>query len=200
MYPIAIEKAERRLQRARECLDQLKSPKNLQEFLLVWTDFLLALNGVYTCLEQGAKSSPQSRQWFGQKKRFRKEDPLLQYLHQARNADEHGLSPVSKNKLPTAIITPGTGNPEAVSNIKSDELSVTFEYDPSKGHLPRILLKGPSILLVPVKDDRYGSTYDPPTKHLGQKIDNNAPLPVALMGFEYVSNLIVEARGLICAN
>lgn len=99
MDPKAIAKAELRFAKATSCLAEIqKPPSTYKDFLHIWTDFLLALNAVYTSLEQGAKSSPQSRQWFGGKKRERRQDPLLRYLHQARNADEHGLAPVSRSR------------------------------------------------------------------------------------------------------
>ena len=71
------------------------SATNYADFEAAWTDFLVSTNAIYTILEVGAKGSPQSRQWFGRKKIERRNDPLLQYLHQARNADEHGMAPVA---------------------------------------------------------------------------------------------------------
>jgi hypothetical protein len=91
MKPEAIRKARARLQRAQEAYDCLILPGTEETFEANWTDFLIASHTVYTSLEQGAKDNATSRQWFGSKKRERREDPLLQYVHQARNADEHGL-------------------------------------------------------------------------------------------------------------
>ena len=197
MDAAAVEKAKRRLERARECLTEIeRPPKTYADFQAAWTDFLLALNGIFSCLEQGAKISPQSRQWFGGKKRTRKGDGLMQYLHQARNTEEHGIVPVSKLKTPTVKLLEGTGNPDSVKSIEIHDDRVIIVHNPSEGKSPVISVTMPAAILVPVKDDRSGKVFDPPTEHLDQLIENSFPLTVSRLGFAYVENLIAEAEGL----
>ncbi|MEL7687903.1 hypothetical protein AAG596_08325, partial [Citromicrobium bathyomarinum] len=72
MKPQGLEKARRRLRVASNALDQLKAAASDAEFEDAWFIFLTSWKGIYTTLEQGAKSSAQSRQWFGGKKAERK--------------------------------------------------------------------------------------------------------------------------------
>ena len=195
MNPAAIEKAKGRLEKARTILAELATGKSpsYARFQAQWTDFILALNGVYSVLEQGSKVSPQSRQWFGAKKRERREDPLLQYLHQARNADEHGIAPVSRFERPQFQIVPGTGNPDAIKGVAigDDKIEIIADVEAAKG--VQFLVTTPAVFLIPVTDDRFGQTFNPPTTHLGQQLPNSYPLTVATKGFEYVENLVQEA-------
>lgn len=87
----ALQKAESRLRIAKKAVADLESSKTFNDFSDNWYVFLTSAKNVYTVLEQGSKTSPQSRQWFGTKNKARKSDPLLQYLYEARNDDEHGL-------------------------------------------------------------------------------------------------------------
>jgi hypothetical protein len=98
--PTAIRRAKLRLRKAQTAFDDMRhnfyphgssNEEAKSRLLIAWYDFLLASNGVYEQLEKAAKSSPQNRQWFGAKKRERKNDELLCYMHQARNADKHGI-------------------------------------------------------------------------------------------------------------
>lgn len=55
-----------------------------------WSDFLVEHQRWFTRMQQALERGP-SAAWFGTLKGSRKSDPLYQYLHQARHADEHGL-------------------------------------------------------------------------------------------------------------
>ena len=94
MDQVAIEKAAVSLSNAQTARDDLDPCTSFKRFQELWYTFLFSSNGVYTVLGKGAKSSPQSRQWFGGQKNYRTQDPLLQYLAQARDDDEHGLGQV----------------------------------------------------------------------------------------------------------
>lgn len=122
----AITKAESRLRLATQQLESCSNAANHNDFADAWYLFLVAAKNVLTTLEQGAKSSAQSRQWFGAKKQERKDDPLLQYLFQARNDEEHGLADVTKLKAGYFAIggfDPSGESSSAVSfSMKSDEV------------------------------------------------------------------------------
>ena len=197
MNPAAIDKAKQRLDKSKSAIASLEAkPRDRGEAAALWTDFLLAHNSVFSCLEQGAKTESRSRQWFGKKKRERREDPLLQYLHQARNADEHGIAPIARFQPPTARILEGTGNPETIKDIRVSADTIKIQYDDTNGNVPHIRITSPAVYLVPVTDERYGMTFDPPTEHLGKQLENNYPLTVAKLGFAYTENLINEAEQL----
>ena len=67
MHPVAIEKAKSRLRVAKKALEDVKKSHTMESFHDAWYSF-------------------------GEKARQRIADPLLHYLYEARNDDEHGLT------------------------------------------------------------------------------------------------------------
>ncbi len=192
----AITKARSRLTRAKEAIAVLHTPEGQDRFEADWTDFLLASNTVYTVLEQGAKATPQSRQWFGRKKLERRRDPLLQYLHQARNADEHGLEATYDCTNQTLDVTFPPGHAPKTTTIKLDDgTEITADVPAnSEGMLIEVRL----FHLVTVRDSRYGTAYDPPAEHLGLPLEHGTnPLFVADLALDYLDALIDEAGKLV---
>jgi hypothetical protein len=90
-----VEKARKRLALAYWHLDDVRTAKDYDEFEAAWYRLLVAGNSVDGILQTAASSDPQSRPWYGGKINLRKKDPLLSYMHQARNSDEHGIQPVT---------------------------------------------------------------------------------------------------------
>jgi hypothetical protein len=196
MNEMAVEKARARLGRADQALRRIEASTTFKEFESAWSDFLLAWNSIYSVLEQGAKAKPQSRQWFGAKKRERRDDPLLQYLHQARNADEHGIEPVAVHD-PGGIGIGVGGQPVEVSNLRFDEegraSAVVKSLD---GKPPKILIQGPHARPVEVVDSRYGNRYPVPREHLGKPLKRLSPLSMAQAGYAHSERLVEEAAKL----
>lgn len=196
MKQIAIDKAQARLDKARTSLARIRASTSYADFVSAWTDFLVNANSVYTILEQGAKSSPQCRQWFGGKKKERRADPLLQYLHQARNADEHGLEPVSQ-------LRGGSFSLSAEGSIHIERLAIDgngnidLRLGPDSTGKPVIKLTPATAVLLPVTDDRFGATFQPPLEHKGVKLTDTSPAAVAALGLVYHEALLAEAAGFV---
>jgi hypothetical protein len=187
----AVEKAKGRLQKAKDCIARIKQSKNYVDYESAWIDLVIALNTVHCALEQGAKSSPQSCQWYGGKKKVRTKDPLLNYLHQARNADEHGIEPIAEHRAKRVAIRP-TG----VTHIKSLELKDGKLHLDTEGD-PLAIKLITHVVLIPVFDRRFNTRFDPPTSHLGVQLPNSTPLTVGRAGIAYHEALIAEAEKLI---
>ncbi|HYD88417.1 MAG TPA: hypothetical protein VEA80_13155 [Vitreimonas sp.] len=189
----AITKAESRLVTAREAANALASCKNHEEFGRRWYVFLVSAKNVYTTLEKGSRENAKSRQWwFSEKKAERFDDPLLQYLFQARDDDEHGLEPVTEfvpESVGLGAAGPGLSrairfqsNGDGVFRVTSlDGLPVGVRHE--KAH----------IKLSPVTA-RGGIVYTPPTMHKGQRIADPSPAGCAALALAYLSELIEEAR------
>ena len=191
MNPKAITIAESRLRSASRAYAELCAAEDFETFADHWTSFLVAWKGVYTVIEQGAKVSPQSRQWFAVKKAERIADPLLQYLFEARNDEEHGLAQTVKE----------SGSADRTHEMLRDvpELHVRIGlpsgriqlFGPDRNpagylqHLP----PGPRLQTV---NARGGRVYRPPMSHLGRQVDAS-PLGVAAAGLAYVDALVSEA-------
>lgn len=192
----AIEKARARFARARLALDRLNQKDGFGGFEAHWTDFLLASNAIYTALEQGSKSSPQSRQWFGLKKKERGGDPLLQYLHHARNADEHGLERMVDRREQTLDIDFKLGYRPKSGWLKMKD-GTMFELPPAPENADGMILSVLHFALAPVRDSRFGNVFYPPTVHFGKPLeDGGNPLTVARLALEYQEKLIAEAENL----
>ena len=194
----AIEKAKQRLRKAQESLQRVRSSENYEQFQYAWTDLLLAGNAVHSILEQGAKANPDSRQWFGGKKNERRKDPLLSYMHQARNADEHGLMSVTAIKAGQTRIrrTKGPLVIKAGSIISPDKTNLMIDNsDPSAGDLEITQLPARAELIT-VTDDRFGNSFDPPTEHLGAPLADTSPSAIGTAWVEYLEKLVTEASAL----
>jgi hypothetical protein len=189
MKQIAIVQAKAKLEKARQAVAALANAKTLPEANSTWADFLHAAIGIYTKLEQGAKGSGPSNAWFGRKKHERKTDPLLRYIHQARNADEHGLEAITSVDLPTfSVGGGGTYDTKVIEGGPLPHLEITYRSGPP----PQVTFTGPRLKLVRVKDDRYGDHCDPPTIHLGVAIADQSVLNVATLGLAYLEATLLE--------
>jgi hypothetical protein len=190
MDPTAIDLAVSRVRTAGHAFEDLTTAKTWEEFGDHWFLFLVAWKAVYTVLEEGAKPFPQSRQWFGAKKKERKDDPLLQYLFEARNDEEHGLARSVTLGGPKLLIrgSPGQTHFQLGHDAQGRLTATGPKGEDVSDHIQHIDA-GPE--LQPVKA-RGGRTIYPPCQHLSRPVDIR-PLPVALAGLNYVAKLVAEA-------
>jgi hypothetical protein len=197
MEKAAIGKARTRLQKARESLDRAKSSKDFGEFTSAWTDFLTATNNIHSTLRAGAQSNATSRQWVGGKKRIRTQDPLLSYLHQARNADEHGIEPVAE--LVPASLSISGAEIAKVQRVDRDGNNFNITLHPHIKELPTVTWNPATVKLIPVFDKRFNPTpkFDPPAEHLGNKLLDTSPVGIGELCLAYYSSLIDEAEKLV---
>jgi hypothetical protein len=189
MKQIAVDKARRRLEKASMCLKRMEDSGSFDEFESAWTDFLIALNAIHTSLEQDAKTSPQSRQWYGGKKVVRRKDPLLSYLHQARNADEHGIEPIAAHK-PGGVKIGAGAQLSVIAKTVVNRGKASIEFHPIEG--PGLEIIPPSAELIPVRN-QFGNVFAPPTQHLRSIFPDVSPLATARIGFKYHEALVQAA-------
>lgn len=194
MDPKAVVKATERLEHARAALMTMQNARKAVDMEKAWIEFLVAANGIYAKLEQGAKTNGASKGWFGRKKHERKKDELLSYIHHARHAEEHTIDGSTyRQKLEAAIADgegysvfrpkPGDGNPTRV-----------VRKDPKTPINLKVTL--PGLRMHPTRDDRYGDVFYPPTKHLGQDFKDVRPVGVAQAAVTYLERLVAEAADL----
>jgi hypothetical protein len=196
----AIDAARVNLAKATVAVDKMRATKSHPEFELAWSDFLMAAGRVYSKLEQGSKTKQGSKTngrstaWFGRQKHTRKTDPLLSYLHHARNIDEHGLEPVTK--LQPGGIGIGTIGQTHVHHlsIQSDQTGRVTIQGQTSGD-PLVITATPnSPRLVTVIDS--GDKYEPPTEHMGAPIKDQSPVTVADLGLAFLRSMTEEAAKL----
>jgi hypothetical protein len=100
---------------------------------------------IYSKLEQGAKGCGPSDAWFGRKKYDRKTDPLLRYIHHARNADEHGLEAVtSHDPASLSVGGGGTYKTKVIEGGHLPHLEITYLGGPP----PQVTFTGPRLSLA----------------------------------------------------
>jgi hypothetical protein len=180
MIASAVLKANQETERAAVSLETMKSATDRQDFARAWSDFLSASHRTFSKLEQAAKTSGTSKAWFGRKVHDRRNDPLLSYIHHARNVDEHGLEDSA---------SPGyrLGNPR---------LERVAEY---RGRATRVVnyvfrdihADGSTSVLHPVVD--RGVTYPPPDEHMGTPIENPSAVIVGDLAIAYLQAMVAEA-------
>lgn len=188
----AIVSAEDKVRQARVAAEKFTSASSFEEALDAWTYFLFASSGVYAKLEQGCKDNPKSIAWHSHKKNERKKDKLLQYVHQARNADTHGMSRVARNDVGVGFNKTLSFNERIPIEVRRlDNDGITPIGDPIKG-----VLAGPSARLIEVTN--RGCTYYPPDEHLGDPLPYGTDFPDVVMRamIAYLEAMIAEAKAL----
>ncbi len=195
----AVEQAKVRLKRAAKALEALKSAAGYEEAEEAWSDFLLAASTIYTKLEQGSKSNGKSAGWYGRKKNERRRDPLMRFLHQARNSDEHGIERVAERG----------GNPRELFSGRKLKFNERIEYRIERDDGKPIgsngeqftmgWFYGPSLTMIRVHDRLHKDSCDPPTEHMGKPLerDDNSLIGVASLGLTYLRSLVAEAETLV---
>lgn len=197
----AVEQARVRLEKTRKAFNLLLQNTTFRDASLEWSNFLIFSNCIYTKLEQGSKSSPKSRYWFGKKKHERKKDPLLNYLHQARNSDEHRLEPITYGE-PAKVNVSGDTKGRVGEAIIGDQITgglgvesygISIHYE--DGDEVSITFTNPQVKLARVRN--HNDYYDPPLFHLGQQLEDSSLARVANLGLTYFERLVAEAEALV---
>jgi hypothetical protein len=197
MQKAAVEKATDRVASAKARLKDLESSKSYEASRRHWYDFLVSSNSVFSILEQGAKGHNQSENWFGKRRRQRKNDRLLCYLHHARNAEEHNIPSVTEMDR-QKIVMVADGKPvAAVENMvgKSGTYRQLTEQAPELQKITEMRIYPERAKLIDVRD--RGVDYATPVEHLGAVIEDNTPIEVARLMVQYIEKMTDEARSLI---
>lgn len=201
MKALALIRATEHLALAKAEVETLKMEFGPTAYSQSWSRFLSQVSRFYSKLEQGAKGCDVSTPWFGSKKHQRRTDPLLTYVHHARNCDEHGLDYVIAKTGSQLIVT-----------IKDDAKEVRTSLEMMVDHYGKVHIRNPQTTtpesienmelteprmeLVAVKDGRSMRTFDPPKMHLGMPIVECAPPDVAKLTIVYLEGVLDEASKL----
>jgi hypothetical protein len=197
----AFEKAKDRLTSAKARLKDLEASKDYDSSRRHWYDFLISSNAIFSVLEQGAKGNNSSQSWFGRKKGERRTDPLLSYLHHARNADEHNVPSVTELDRQKVVMVEN-GKPIAeIRNVvgnKGTFFSLTDEASPNLTKINEMRVYPDRAKLIRVRD--RGVDYDAPSAHLGSLISEVSPIAVARLMVQYLEAMIAECETFIPKN
>jgi len=176
-----------------KALSELVACESADVFKDTWYTFLVAAKNVYTALEQGSKSDPKDRQWFGGVKSIRRSDPLLQYLFQARDDDEHGIEAVTEfvpGSVGIGVAKEGYSNHIHIESIENGVVKGMRSLD-AKPILIEETLPHMKLLTVTA---RGNVKYNPPIMHLGKSITDTSPAGIAQLAFAYLQSVVEVAK------
>ena len=205
MHPDAILQANQRLANARDALVKLEAANNLTAVERAWSDYLIATSAIYSKLEIGAKGQNFSGPWFGAKKRQRKDDPLLSYLHQARHAEEHGIAHgvdavetihlvlIKENDEWKVLHTMYVSSLDSAESRLNNDATIQI-YDEDRNTIESQTVITHAVKLLNVKN--RGRIYAPPETFFGYEIIDKSPLGIARLSYPFLVELIAEASGL----
>jgi len=165
---------------------------SLQEYEKHWLDFLAYLERYWEKLSKSG--APGIGNLLNQVGHARKKDPLLQYLSQARNSNEHSI-----RELLTIIEgaldgggTSLTGGPGGGTIVHGTVVG---------GEAPRAVVWRGNLTfrfgadrLEVVAVTSRAQTYPPPKQHLGSAITTKVPHELAAMGLLYYQGKFSSLR------
>jgi hypothetical protein len=152
----------KRAWRAHRRIVAAKTPDAAED---AWVDFLTHSNRVYLKLRAACHGHPLDWMWWRRMMDERRSDPLLSYVHHARNTDTHRLE-------------------DTVEWIADGAFKIHVVW---LGDLP----VGKHLKALPVTDK--GTVYLPPTEHFGAPFPYPEAQAIAAVAAAYLSELVTEA-------
>jgi hypothetical protein len=184
-------KPELELDKARHEINLMRDSKKLSEFEEHWKEYLRRLRRVWNKACDEFRRNSKWNGWRGSYEQERKKDPLLSYLINARDADEHTIGEITE-QVPGGIgINPATGNSIYIEKmeIKNNSISINSPQDIRIDFIPG------RVKLLPVTN--YGRVYAVPTHHLGNPVDPADVIAIANLGFQYYTEFLKAARSFL---
>lgn len=179
-------KAAKAVQTMREAGDDFTATQQ------AWSDFIIAIAGIYSKLEQGVKGDGRASAWFGTVRKERRDNPILCYLQHARNADEHTLEETTAVNFSINISGDDIGKFAGFVSLASDGSSFmqrdTGEKVKATSYPMRVVVGG-------VRD--RGQYYAPPTFLNGQETFQVSPLDMAEPALAAVQKMITDAAAFL---
>ena len=166
-------RAEEELSRMLDAEQRLRRSRDEASSRQAWQDLLNHSQRMYNFLTAALKGSAAERTWSRDRQDERKSDPLLQYVQQARHADEHGLQLVVEPHS-TAYIMPdraGSARIRRVAVMNDGTIIVDGEDHLGNPLDPLEIVALNFVRIVPVV--KRGVTYPVPSAHLGSVIEHN---------------------------
>lgn len=194
MKPEAVQQTYERLERARGAAAILADQsRTMGEFSVAWSNSIMAINNIYSKLEQGAKGNKKSEYWYGKEKHCRRKDHLLRYMHAARNSDEHTLELISGAGVLVESLQEGilVSNDKTMMNPRID-LKEGIQHEPGT---PLVKLTV-GFYPQPVTNTRFNNRFEPPDSHLGQSITDRTASGIATLALKYVEKMVADANEL----
>jgi hypothetical protein len=182
LVPIAREE----LEKAKRKLEDMKSSKSLEDFEENWKSILDCLEKCWIKAErecQGHKNKFEP--WQGTYKHLRRNDPLLSYLKQARDTDNHSIQPIVEKVAGKATVKFENSKGGVIEKLKiSNGVITDYSGDPIivEFHPGRVEAKAVT---------NSGKSFNPPHYHRGSQLKNpKDPIEIAKLGIAFYQNYL----------
>ena len=178
-------------------MEVLRDASTREEAEEAWEDHLHALDRIYNKLGVGARGYPESEKWIAERVQERGSDQLLNYMHQARNADTHRLDDLTEAIVARSKIT-STG-PIFVKHLTwNAQNEAVADYIPMAPGAELIELRlGASLGVLPVTN--RGVDYPIAQEHLGTPWPERTAFAYAKAAVSYVSSTLVGPAAKLAA-
>jgi hypothetical protein len=178
-------RSKRELRAAKASVQAMREATSFEAYALAWQTFLVRLERVWVKAERECQAfRNQFQPWQGTFTRKRKNDPLLRFLHHARNVDHHSIQPTACERIiGFTLEIPPSGEVELHLDTEKQQLKFV-------GKCKITDLLPPAVILLSIVDS--GTRYDPPTEHMGQKLTATDPLAVAEKGLAFYEDFLSQ--------
>ena len=181
------------LDRCTQILDRLNRSQSLEEVEEHWKEFLSRLERVWYKCESHFKRSPKWNGWKGKYEKYRKIDPVLAYLINARGAHEHTVEEIVKKDPGSISIGAGNEGSVRIKRLMVADGKVEFEGDGD------LLIQFNPAELKPVLIVNRGRDYPVPNEHMGIKLADNRITTIASLGLNFYKKVVLDTEAfLVC--
>jgi hypothetical protein len=178
-------------------IGHLEAARSSKEARQSWQSVLSHFQRLYNKLMAAAKGNAAASRWIEDRTRERRSEPLLQYLHQARHVDEHGIGEVAEDDATWSLMPAGTTmhverlefGPDSNGELKVLALDATHE----DGRAVKVeeIFSMRHLMLVPIM--HRSVTYEIPASFRGHPIGQDIQ-EVAELVRTHAQMLIEEAE------
>jgi hypothetical protein len=188
-----IEGARLRFLSAHSAFERFQTARTIFDQRREWSTFLSELSATFNQVLRATKQHGKASAWAGRKKAERKDDPLLQYLAQARHSENHAIGQSAADTLRLSVKL-NHGGPDVAVQAGALVMRGPFHTHSAKA--------SQGISLIDVLNE--GKWYPPPKSHLGQPLGDSEdwfrgtdPIVVGGLGLRWFEGLIAEAEEML---
>ena len=181
--------ARKTLLRAANYASGLEKASNLDEAEEKWNAYLVALDSVWDKIKSEYGRHPDWKAFKAKYGSIRASDPLLSYLHEARNTDVHTIGEIVRQENGGIAIRNAEPGPTIIDSMRIENGVITELKSPHKLKIETV----PGAL-VPLDVSDRKKTYPVPSTHLGNPIDPVNVQNFAKLGLVYYEDFVDKAE------
>jgi hypothetical protein len=185
----SIRQAKDYFHRAKHARDRMAVAKTFPQAEAAWREFLVPFNIAFNKLSAGAgvdqAIDSRLRPW----RQMRLTDQLLRYLRAARNAEEHGITDITKHSPGRMTITGDFYAKVLRIGPKGVAARGVVPLDPLNAPV-KVHVAPPALKLVDIYSKADRTIYKVPEEHRGSTLSDVSPLLVADFGLAFLHDTI----------